>query len=36
MLTEGAFRHLDLPVPVNLPGQLDLLAGIPAVSEEAP
>jgi Holliday junction DNA helicase RuvB len=36
MLTEGAFRHLDLPVPVNLPGQLDLLTSIPAVGEEAP
>jgi Holliday junction DNA helicase RuvB len=29
MLTEGAFRHLDLPVPTNLPGQLDLLAALP-------
>ncbi len=28
MLTEIAFRHLDLPVPASLPGQLDLLAGL--------
>jgi holliday junction DNA helicase RuvB len=28
MLTEIAFRHLDLPAPANLPGQLDLLAGL--------
>jgi holliday junction DNA helicase RuvB len=26
MLTETAFRHLDLPVPMSLPGQFDLLA----------
>jgi len=25
MLTEIAFRHLELPVPASLPGQLDLL-----------
>ena len=25
LLTELAYRHLDLPVPANLPGQLDLL-----------
>jgi Holliday junction DNA helicase RuvB len=30
MLTEIAFRHLDLPAPVALPGQLDMLAGIEA------
>jgi Holliday junction DNA helicase RuvB len=30
MLTEIAFRHLDLPPPVALPGQLDMLAGIEA------
>jgi Holliday junction DNA helicase RuvB len=30
MLTEIAFRHLDLPVPASLPGQLDLLAGLAA------
>jgi Holliday junction DNA helicase RuvB len=34
MLTEIAFRHLDLPVPASLPGQLDLLAGLAA--EAAP
>ena len=28
MLTEVAFRHLDLPMPATLPGQLDLLAGL--------
>src|SRR5882672_6191505 len=28
MLTEIAFRHLELPVPATLPGQLDLLAGL--------
>ena len=33
MLTEGAFRHLDLPVPASLPGQLDLLAALPPVGE---
>ena len=33
MLTEGAFRHLDLPVPVSLPGQLDLLAALPPEPE---
>ena len=27
MLTEIAFRHLDLPLPPTLPAQLDLLAG---------
>jgi holliday junction DNA helicase RuvB len=32
LLTEGAFRHLDLPVPASLPGQLDLLADLPAES----
>jgi holliday junction DNA helicase RuvB len=26
MLTEIAFRHLELPVPASLPGQLDLLS----------
>jgi Holliday junction DNA helicase RuvB len=26
MLTEIAFRHLDLPVPVSVPGQFELLA----------
>jgi len=33
MLTEGDFRHLDLPVPVTLPGQLDLLAALPPEPE---
>ncbi len=28
MLTEIAFRHLELPVPATLPGQLDLLAAL--------
>ncbi len=30
MLTEIAFRHLELPVPASLPGQLDLLASLTA------
>jgi len=25
MLTETAYRHLEIPIPANLPGQLDLL-----------
>jgi holliday junction DNA helicase RuvB len=29
MLTEGAFRHLGLPIPASLPAQLDLLARLP-------
>ena len=29
MLTETAYRHLDLPVPARLPEQFDLLAGLP-------
>jgi hypothetical protein len=29
VLTETAFRHLDLPVPASLPAQLDLLARLP-------
>jgi Holliday junction DNA helicase RuvB len=33
MLTETAYRHLDLPVPASLPGQLDLLAGLSAEAE---
>src|SRR5260221_585609 len=28
MLTETAFRHLDLPMPATLPNQLDLLPGL--------
>ena len=35
MLTETAFRHLDLPVPVNVPGQFDLLAPL-AAAEDLP
>jgi Holliday junction DNA helicase RuvB len=30
MLTQRAFRHLDLPMPASLPDQLDLLAQSPA------
>jgi Holliday junction DNA helicase RuvB len=30
MLTEIAFRHLDLPLPATLPGQLDLLTALAA------
>jgi holliday junction DNA helicase RuvB len=30
LLTETAFRHLDLPVPASLSAQLDLLAGLAA------
>ena len=33
MLTEIAFRHLDMPVPASLPGQFDLLAGLAAEAE---
>jgi Holliday junction DNA helicase RuvB len=33
MLTEIAFRHLDLPLPASLPGQLDLLAGLSAEAD---
>src|SRR5438105_7560583 len=33
MLTEIAYRQLDLPVPTSLPGQFDLLAALPG--EEA-
>ena len=29
VLTETAFRHLDLPMPASLPAQLDLLAPLP-------
>ena len=29
MLTETAYRHLDLAMPATLPSQLDLLAGLP-------
>ncbi len=34
MLTETAFRHLDLPVPVSVPGQFDLLAPLAAGGDE--
>jgi len=34
MLTERAFRHLDLPMPAALPGQLDLLSALPAEEAE--
>jgi Holliday junction DNA helicase RuvB len=33
MLTETAYRHLDLPVPHTLPGQPDLLTGLSAEAE---
>jgi holliday junction DNA helicase RuvB len=33
MLTEIAFRHLDLPMPAALPAQLDLLAGTAVEAE---
>ncbi len=33
MLTETAFRHLELPVPASLPGQFDLLAGLAAEAD---
>ncbi|HEV2302399.1 MAG TPA: Holliday junction branch migration DNA helicase RuvB [Stellaceae bacterium] len=37
MLTENAYRHLDLPVPVQLDGQFDLLMPLsPEAEEEAP
>jgi Holliday junction DNA helicase RuvB len=38
MLTELAFRHLELPVPTSLPAQLDLLGPMPAdaLGEEPP
>ncbi len=38
MLTEIAFRHLELPVPASLPGQFDLLAGltVDTAAEEGP
>jgi len=35
MLTETAYRHLDLPVPAMPPNQLDLLAGMPQAEERA-
>jgi holliday junction DNA helicase RuvB len=36
MLTEIAFRHLDLPVPVSVPGQFDLLPPLVPAEEELP
>jgi holliday junction DNA helicase RuvB len=33
LLTETAFRHLDLPLPAGLSAQFDLLAGLAAASE---
>ena len=33
MLTQAAFRHLDLPMPPTLPAQLDLLARLPLEPE---
>jgi Holliday junction DNA helicase RuvB len=38
VLTQIAFRHLDLPMPASLPAQLDLLARLPLEpeAEEAP
>jgi Holliday junction DNA helicase RuvB len=38
VLTQIAFRHLDLPMPASLPAQLDLLARLPLEPEpeEAP
>jgi Holliday junction DNA helicase RuvB len=36
MLTEIAFRHLDLPVPTSVPGQFELLAPLQATEEEIP
>jgi Holliday junction DNA helicase RuvB len=35
MLTETAFRHLDLPVPVSMPGQFELLPPL-AAAEDVP
>jgi Holliday junction DNA helicase RuvB len=34
MLTEIAFRHLDLPMPATLPSQLDLLSSLPPPADE--
>ena len=36
MLTETAFRHLDLPVPVSVPGQFELLAPLAPAEDELP
>ena len=34
MLTETAFRHLDLPVPTGVPGQFELLASLQPAEDE--
>ena len=36
MLTSGAFRHLDLPMPASLPVQFDLLAQLPLEADNPP
>src|SRR5215469_15529285 len=36
MLTGGAFRHLDLPMPASLPAQADLLAQLPLEADNPP
>ena len=36
MLTETAFRHLDLPVPVGMPGQFELLAPLQPAADGVP
>jgi Holliday junction DNA helicase RuvB len=36
MLTEIAYRHLDLSPPPSLPAQLDLLAELPGAAAEEP
>ena len=36
MLTEIAYRHLDLPVPTSLPGQFELLAPLLPAGDELP
>jgi holliday junction DNA helicase RuvB len=36
LLTEIAFRHLDLPVPVSVPGQFELLPPLVPAEDELP
>jgi Holliday junction DNA helicase RuvB len=36
MLTEIAFRHLDLPMPTSMPGQFELLAPLQPAEDELP
>ena len=36
MLTEIAYRHLDLPVPTGVPGQFELLPPLVPAEDEAP